>query len=389
MTFEEVPLRRLVECLDGKRVPLNREERADIPGEIPYWGSGGVVDHIAHHLFDETLVLLGEDGAPFFDKTRPISFLIQGPSWVNNHIHVLRPRAIEPRFLSYALNAADYGRYISGSTRDKLTQEEMWTIRIPTPPAGPQARIADFLDDQVGRVQAAMRLTQEQAALLLERRRVVADELMNTLQSTAPAVRLKYLVRERDERFADRGGDRTPLSVSIHHGVIPRSEGSTGQNLGDNLDTYKVCDPGDIVLNRMRAFQGGVGVAETFGIVSPDYTVLTPSPQLTPAYLETVLRSPWFVGEMTRRIRGIGGTDQGNVRTPRINYSDLGDLRIPCPTVRVQRSMISGVRGDVEGITSATAALGRREHLLGQRRGSLISAAVSGELDVTTARAVA
>ena len=41
-------------------------------------------------MFDEELVLLGEDGAPFFDHTRPVAFHITEPIWANNHIHVLR-----------------------------------------------------------------------------------------------------------------------------------------------------------------------------------------------------------------------------------------------------------------------------------------------------------
>ena len=55
-------LRRFVECLDGRRVPLNAEQRSEMQGHIPYWGANGVVDAIDDYLFDEDLVLLGEDG---------------------------------------------------------------------------------------------------------------------------------------------------------------------------------------------------------------------------------------------------------------------------------------------------------------------------------------
>jgi type I restriction enzyme S subunit len=54
----------LTENLDGKRVPLNSEQRGSIQGDIPYWGSNGVVDHIDDFIFDEPLVLVGEDGSP-------------------------------------------------------------------------------------------------------------------------------------------------------------------------------------------------------------------------------------------------------------------------------------------------------------------------------------
>lgn len=164
-----VPLRRLVICLDGKRVPLNREERSDMKGDIPYWGAGGVVDHVNKSLFDETLVLLGEDGAPFFDPGRDVSYLVDGPVWVNNHIHVLRPVSVEPRFLVYSLNVVDYSNYISGSTRDKLTQEDMREIPVPSPPIEEQRRIADFLDAETGRIDAMIQRRIRQKKLIEQR----------------------------------------------------------------------------------------------------------------------------------------------------------------------------------------------------------------------------
>ena len=45
---------------------------------------------LTNHIFDESIVLIGEDGAPFFDSTRTVAFFVSGKIWVNNHIHVLR-----------------------------------------------------------------------------------------------------------------------------------------------------------------------------------------------------------------------------------------------------------------------------------------------------------
>lgn len=108
----------LVRCLDGQRVPLNSEQRADIKGHIPYWGSGGIVDYINKYLFDEELILLGEDGAPFFDRYRPVAYLVSGKVWINNHIHVLRNISHVPsEWVVHALNCVEYRSYIDGSTR--------------------------------------------------------------------------------------------------------------------------------------------------------------------------------------------------------------------------------------------------------------------------------
>ena len=44
-------------CLDGKRVPLNAEERGTMQGDYPYWGANSVVDHVSEWLFDQDLVV--------------------------------------------------------------------------------------------------------------------------------------------------------------------------------------------------------------------------------------------------------------------------------------------------------------------------------------------
>ena len=67
----------------SQRVPVNAAERANRPGGIPYYGATGRVGWIDDHLFDEELVLLGEDGAPFLEAGRGVSYLIRGKSWVN------------------------------------------------------------------------------------------------------------------------------------------------------------------------------------------------------------------------------------------------------------------------------------------------------------------
>ena len=142
----------LTKCLDGKRVPLNAEERGRMQGRYPYWGANSIVDHLDQWLFDEELVLLGEDGAPFFDKTRPVAFAVGGRIWVNNHAHVLRPLGTtDYRFLAHALNSVDYRAFIGGSTRDKLTQGAMRGIPVPCPAVQEQDAIATYLDRETAR----------------------------------------------------------------------------------------------------------------------------------------------------------------------------------------------------------------------------------------------
>ncbi len=134
------------ENLDGRRVPLNAVERDSIKGDIPYWGSNNIVDYINDYIFDETLVLVGEDGSPFFERDKPVSFVTSGKVWINNHIHVLRPKEnVISEWLSESFNIVDYKEFITGSTRDKLTQSDLNRIPHVVPPIDEQRLICSTL----------------------------------------------------------------------------------------------------------------------------------------------------------------------------------------------------------------------------------------------------
>ncbi len=144
-------------------------------------------------------------------------------------------------------------------------------------------------------------------------------------------IRCRHLFTEVDER-AGANSELPLLAVSIHEGVVPRATMTDRESRADDFSHYKVCDSGDLVVNRMRAFQGAVGMSSVRGIVSPDYAVLRVRSPHKARFLHYLLRSKWFVGQMSSRLRGIGTAEQGNVRTPRINVDDLVDIVVPIPT---------------------------------------------------------
>ena len=151
-------LKYFVDCYDGKRVPVDASLRNS--GPYPYWGAGSIMDYVDDYLFDEELVLLGEDGAPFFDYTRPVAFYVNEKVWVNNHIHVLKPHAsIDIKYLIHYLNNVDYKSYINGSILNKLTQTNMNSIAFVFPDKEEQKRIANYLDAECARIDAVMEQT--------------------------------------------------------------------------------------------------------------------------------------------------------------------------------------------------------------------------------------
>lgn len=192
-------------CLDGQRVPVNKEERLRRGGDIPYYGANGRVGFIDDYLFDEPLVLVVEDET-FIGRRLPFSYLIEGRSWVNNHAHVLRPTtAVTAEFLSYSLAFYPFTPMTTGSTgRRKLTQKALLQAQYPLPPIAEQIRIAsevermlsiaDEIDQALQRdIERADRLRQSVLKRAFEGKLVAQDA-----NDEAASVLLERIRAERD-----------------------------------------------------------------------------------------------------------------------------------------------------------------------------------------------
>ena len=148
-------LARIIQCLDGRRIPLSRPERAEIPGPYPYYGASRIVDWVDSYLFDEPLVLLGEDGAQLENPDSTIAQVVTGRCWVNNHAHVLRLLTGDLGYVANYLNVFNRVPFLTGATRPKLTQDSMNSIPVPFPPVAEQAEIEGYLrqrNESIGQV---------------------------------------------------------------------------------------------------------------------------------------------------------------------------------------------------------------------------------------------
>lgn len=140
-----VKLGDVVEVLDRLRKPITKSDR--VAGPFPYYGATGILDYVDNYIFDERLVLVGEDGAKW-DAGDKTAFIAEGKYWVNNHAHVLRPdkNKILDVYLVSILNTLDLNRYITGVTVPKLNQEKLKSIEFPLPSIEVQQEIVVELD---------------------------------------------------------------------------------------------------------------------------------------------------------------------------------------------------------------------------------------------------
>lgn len=145
MTWKTLPLGELCEVLDSKRKPITKKHR--VAGSFPYYGATGIVDYVNDYIFDEKLVLVGEDGAKWGSGDMT-AFIAQGKYWVNNHAHVLKPfrNVMLDEWLVYYFYYKDLKEYVSGLTVPKLNQGQLKLIPIPIPPLSTQEKLVAKLD---------------------------------------------------------------------------------------------------------------------------------------------------------------------------------------------------------------------------------------------------
>ncbi|WP_299293946.1 restriction endonuclease subunit S [uncultured Tateyamaria sp.] len=132
----------LVFSRDSERVPLSVSERQKRQGCYDYYGASGVIDSIDDYLFDEPLLLIGEDGANLINRSTPIAFIARGKFWVNNHAHVLGAKTeIFLQYLEIYINSISLEPYVTGTAQPKMNQAKMNTIPVWVPPEAEQGRI--------------------------------------------------------------------------------------------------------------------------------------------------------------------------------------------------------------------------------------------------------
>ncbi len=263
-------LENCIEILDSQRIPINAEEREKrITGKAtselyPYYGATGQVGWIENYLFDEELILLGEDGAPFFESSKNKAYIIKGKSWVNNHAHVLKAIADVTlnQFLCHYLNIFNYNGYVTGTTRAKLNQSPMRKIPIPLPPLPEQRRIVTKIEELFTKIDAGVSALQKTQAQLKRYRQSVLKaacegKLVPTEAELAHAEGHKYepadvllarILKERREKLSKGAKYREPAAPDTN-GLPALPEGwcwATIEQLNPAIRTcaYGVLQPG-------------------------------------------------------------------------------------------------------------------------------------------------
>lgn len=317
--------------------------------------------------------------------------LIMEDFWASEHAFVVYPRQqFNLRYGKYLLEALDLNQYAIKTAQPLINTDLVEERPALVPPLRQQDKIADYLDHETARLDALVATKERLLGLMSEKRQALItqavthglDLRVKLRDSGIPWLgeipahwaieRARWLFHERDERSTT--GEEELLTVSHLTGVTPRSEKDVNMFEAETTEGYKICHPGDLVINTLWAWMGAMGVAPVKGIVSPAYHVYRPGNQLDPSYVDLLVRLPVFAQEVTRYSKGVWSSRL------RLYPEGFFEVFLPVPPIEEQRAIVTHISNETNKLDALRFATERTITLLKERRSALIGAAVTGKL---------
>ncbi|MFF9512453.1 hypothetical protein ACF1BU_38275 [Streptomyces sp. NPDC014724] len=181
---------------------------------------------------------------------------------------------------------------------------------------------------------------------------------------------LRYVLRP-----VERTGfpDATVLSVYRDHGVIRKDSRSDNHNKTPaDLSRYQLVQHHDLVVNKMKAWQGSLGISGHEGIVSPDYLVCKLTPNTHPRFLHHLLRSGPLIGEFKSRSKGIRPAQW------RLYWDDLAQVSVTLPDLDEQCRIAHFLDAETARIDHLRSRFSRQRSLLDERESTSLPLTVAG-----------
>ena len=276
--------------------------------------------------------------------------------------------------------------------RNTIQTERFLGTKTPQPPDCEQVAIVRLLNWASERIEQTIRAKRKVISLLTEQKHAIINRAVTRgldpdvalKPSGVPwlgsvplhweVLRSKYVYKEVDRRSAT--GEETHLSMSQKLGLIPSSQIEVRRLVAESHIGAKLCEKGDLILNRLKAHLGVFALARESGLVSPDYTVLRPARKLEGRYFEAVYRTPACRVELRKRAKGIV---QGFWR---LYTDDFYDIHVPVPPADEQACIMAQLDIELSGVNTAVARLEREIELLREYLTRLVFDVVTGALDV-------
>lgn len=318
---------------------------------------------------------------------------------VSTGFAVVRPSVdkLDAGYCKYALRESRFIQEVVnrsvGVSYPAITAMELANIPIFVPPIAEQQAIADYLDRETAHLDSLIAAKERLLELLAEKRRAVithavtrglnADvslrdsgvEWLGNIPSHWEVEYARWLFKEIDERSTEHNEEEL-LSVSHLTGVTSRAEKDVYMFMAESNEGYKICRSGDLVINTLWAWMGAMGIAFQDGIVSPAYNVYRLREKYIPEYIDLLVRIPIFAQEVIRYSRGVWSSRL------RLYPEEFFKVQMTVPPISEQKEIVEHVKSQTEKIDRLSELAKSTIEHLHERRTSLISAVVSGQIKV-------
>lgn len=280
----------------------------------------------------------------------------------------------------------------SGTTFKEISANSFSNCKLPCPDKCEQEKIASFLDERCSAFNCLISDIQSQIEALEEYKRSVITEAVTkglnpdvemrdsgiAWVGDIPAHWLVEKVKFHLQRNEPRNpGDKQVLSVYREYGVIPKDSRDDNHNVtSEDTSNYKYVVPGNLVINKMKAWQGSMGVSEYEGIVSPAYFIYKfTDNQIMPKYLHYLFRSCYK--DEFRRISG--GIREGQWDLSPYEFSNTLLL---IPPTDEQNRIVSYIDARISEIEFAITEKKQQIETIEEYKKSLIFEYVTGKKEV-------
>ncbi|MEW5251726.1 restriction endonuclease subunit S [Microbulbifer sp. 2201CG32-9] len=383
-SWEIKPIKHLVSIrngLDYKSVVVDEG--------YPVYGSGGKFACAKKFLFDGEAILLGRKGT--IDK--PLH--VNGKFWtVDTMFYAVPKTKVNGRFFYYCCTGIPFSFYLTSTALPSMTQADLNNHQFAWPSEEQQGLISSFLDKKTKQIDEAIAIKEQQIALLKERKQIIIQKAVTQgLDPNAPMKdsgvdwigqipahwemkRVKNIFRLVMEP-SEKNNDHELLSVYTDIGVKPRSELEERGNKASTTDGYWFVKKGDVVVNKLLAWMGAIGLSEYDGVTSPAYDILRPQLPVNGYFYHYLFRSNFCSAELKRHSRGIM-----DMRL-RLYFDRFGVVEVPYPPVDEQNEIIHSLKIQMYEMDKGIDHLNIQIEKLKEYKTTLINSAVTGKIKVT------
>ena len=356
---------------------------------FPVYGGNGFRGFTKKYTNEGLHVLIGRQGALCGNVN-----YADGQFYASEHAIVTYPyKNVDTYWLGEIIRVADLNKYSQSAAQPGIAVNVIENIRFPFPDLEEQKKISDFLKKNILLLDQAIEIKEQQIALLNERKQIVIQKAVTQgLDPNVPMkdsgvewigqipedweiIKVKNLFKLIIEP-APKNNDLELLSVYTDIGVKPRKELEERGNKASTTDGYWKVRKGDIIVNKLLAWMGAIGLSNYDGVTSPAYDILRAIKPLNPYIYHLLFRSPTCSAELKKHSRGIM-----DMRL-RLYFDKFGDVLVPYAPISEQNEIIKYIEAEEQKINAGIELINQQIEKLKEYKTTLINDAVTGKIKV-------